>query len=129
LLSGDDSANFARLGLDANGGPFYGHLIRRRADLQPEVVAVPGAHVKYDVILLNTFEPGDLDQHVVMANGKIRRDVTTVVVGYVLTNASSLDVCDRDLGIRNEGAGGIKYRADNRSLLSKCLGNGESQEE
>ena len=114
--------------MDANGGPFYGDLLRSRTDLQPEVVAVPGGHVKYDVILLNTLKPGDVDQNFVMADGKIRRGVITVVVGYILMDGTSLDACDRDLGIRNEGAGRIKYRADHRSLLSKCLGNGESQE-
>ena len=84
LLSGDDVADFAGVGLHGDRGGFDRDLFLGAADLELEVDTGTIADLQHDVLLLGNFEAGGRGSNGVASDAKIGDNVLAVAAGVMV---------------------------------------------
>ena len=116
LLSADDVADFAGIGLHGDGSGLDGNLFLRAADRQLEINTSTIAHLQSNVLLLGGLEAGRSGANRIASDAKIGHHELTVATGIDRARQTGVEVGDCDGCVCDGSTGRIRYGSNDGGL-------------
>ena len=121
LLSGDDAADFAGIGLHGDGGCLDRNLFLSAADRQLKIDTSTITNLQGKVLLLGGFESRGSGADRVASDVEVGGNVLSVSAGGQSAGEASIEISDSDSGVSDGGAGGIGDGTDDGRFLRQSL--------